>query len=88
MYTLTLTKAERQAFDWVGDRYAAGAIATVLTDCLELDDEWDQDGDIAFRIPEHKAWEIRNLADEEDCIWPCFPDFLAQKMNTFLLEIV
>lgn len=88
MYSLTLTKAEREAFDWIGDRYAAGAVATVLTDCLSPDDCWDQDGDVTFPIPEHKAWEIKNLAEEEQCSWPCFPPELSAKMNDFIAGIV
>ena len=31
MYDLTLTADERQAFDWVGDRYNSGKVADLLT---------------------------------------------------------
>jgi hypothetical protein len=34
--------------------------------------EWDDDGDITFRIPEHVAWEINELAEEEGYSWACF----------------
>ena len=30
MYNLTLTADERQAFDWVGDRYNSGKVADLL----------------------------------------------------------
>ena len=30
MYSLTLTADERQAFDWVGDRYNSGKVADLL----------------------------------------------------------
>ena len=34
MYSLTLTADERQAFDWVGDRYNSGKVADLLLDCI------------------------------------------------------
>jgi len=65
MYTLTLTADERRAFDWVGDRYNSGKVASLLRDCIPEDREWSDDGDITFTIPEHIAWEINELAEEE-----------------------
>ncbi len=88
MYYLTLTKEERKAFDWVGGRYAAGEIADLLVSCMGPDDEWTQEGDIAFSIPEHVAWDITELAHEEDYSWPCFAPALASKLNEFLGQIV
>jgi hypothetical protein len=82
MYTLTLTRTERRAFDWVGDRYLAGRVAVLLIGCIpDGQPEWDEDGDIIFTIPEHIAWEIRDLAEEEDYSWPCFSPDLATKLN-------
>lgn len=87
-YTLTLTKAERAAFDWVGDRYAAGAIATILARCCTGYKSWDDEGDVDFVVQEHMAWEIHTLAEEEECEWPCFAPSLASKMSEFLMRIV
>ena len=88
MYSLTLTADERRAFDWVGDRYNSGKVANLLTDCIPEDREWGDDGDITFAIPEHVAWEINGLAEEEDHTWACFAPELAAKLNEFCWAIV
>jgi hypothetical protein len=89
MYTLTLTKAERQAFDWVGDRYNAGRVADLLIGCIpEGQPEWNEDGDITFAIPERIAWEIRDLAEEEGSAWPCLAPDLASKLNDFCSGVI
>lgn len=88
MYNLTLTKDERDAFDWVGHRYAAGEVSSLLMDCMPPDTEWDQEGDITFAIPEVTAWSINELAREEDHVWPCFDGELTMKMNEFCGRIV
>lgn len=89
MYTLTLTRAERDAFDWVGGRYSTGFdVANVLVECLDNDDEWSQDSDITFKVSEVQAWEIREFAEQEDGAWPCFSKELAEKMQAFIDEIV
>jgi hypothetical protein len=89
MYTLTLTRDERRAFDWVGDRYNAGRVAELLIGCItEGQPEWDEDGDITFAIPEHVAWEIQDLAEEEDHSWPCFSAELANRLNALCWSIV
>ncbi len=89
MYTLTLTREERKAFDWVGYRYAAGTVMEILyTRCTDGYTEWWDEGDITFNVPEHSAWFIKQLAEEEDCQWPCFATELKNKMNTFINQIV
>ncbi len=88
MYTLTLTADERRAFDWVGDRYNSGKVARLLTDCIPEDREWSDDADITFTIPEHVAWEINELAEEEDHTWACFAPSLAGKLNDLCWSIV
>lgn len=88
MYELTLSKSERDDFDWVGHRYAAGQVADLLAGCLEDDQTWDDDGDIAFKVPENVAWEIVTLAHDEGYSWPCFASELANKMSDFCLTIV
>ena len=86
-YTLTLTAGERQVFDWIGNRYAAGLIADWLKGS-EFIGEWDGPDDITFTMPEYFAWEIRDLAEKEVYTWPCFSGPLANKMNTFIASIV
>jgi hypothetical protein len=88
MYQLTLTKGERDAFDWVGNRYAAREIARLLLGCMEEGVEWDNEGEIVFSVPEHVAWEINRLAEEEDYLWPCFAPELSSKLNAFCQAIV
>ncbi len=56
MYHLTLTKGERDAFDWVGNRYVAGEVARLLLDCMPEGVEWDDEGEIVFAVPEHVAF--------------------------------
>jgi hypothetical protein len=88
MYTLTLTADERRAFDWVGDRYNSGKVADLLMDCIPENREWDDDGDITFQIPEHVAWEIKGLAEEEGYSWACFAPALAANLNRLCWSIV
>jgi len=38
----------------------------LLLDCIPEDRAWSDDGEITFPIPEYVAWEIRDLAEEED----------------------
>lgn len=87
-YTLTLTTDERAAFDWVGMRYNAGDVANLLYELVPVDQEWDDSNDITFNIPEHVAWEIYQLAEEEDFLWPCFAPDLVDKLQDFLWGIV
>jgi len=88
MYSLTLTADERRAFDWVGDRYNSGKVADLLVDCFPEDREWGDDADITFHIPEHVAWQINELAEEEDYSWACFAPSLAAKLNDLCWGIV
>ncbi len=83
-----LTAEERRAFDWVGDRYNSGNVASLLLDCILEDRAWSDDGDITFPIPEHVAWEIRDLAEEEDFSWACFAPPLVSKLNDLCSSIV
>jgi hypothetical protein len=64
-----LTAAERWAFDWVADRYNSSKVAELLMDCIPDDREWGDDGDMTFSIPEHVAWQIDQLAEEEGYSW-------------------
>jgi hypothetical protein len=71
VYTLTLTADERRAFDWVCDRYNSGKVARLLLDCMPEDREWGDDNHITFTTPKPVAWEINDLAQEEDYSWAC-----------------
>jgi hypothetical protein len=89
LYTLTLTADERRAFDWVGDRHAAGAVADLLRDCIpEGQPEWEGDGEITFTLPEHVAWQVRDLAEQEGNACPCSAPDLAGKLNDLCWGIV
>jgi hypothetical protein len=88
MYDLTLTADERRAFDWVGDRYNAGNVADLLLHRVPEDREWSDDEDITFTIPEHVAWQINELAEEEGYTWACFAASLKDKLNDFCFGIV
>ena len=72
----------------MGDRYNSGNVADLLLECLPEDREWGDDGDISFELPEHTAWEINELAEEEDYSWACFVTALAGKLNDFCSGIV
>lgn len=98
-YTLTLTSGERQAIDWVGYRYSNGdKLYSVLRECITDEDEekydtddynaWSCREDITFVIPEHKAWEICEIRDEDDGLWPCFASELTEKMDAFCDSVV
>jgi hypothetical protein len=88
MYTLTLIADERRAFAWAGDRYNSREVADLLIDCIPKDREWDDQRDITFLIPEHVAWEINQLVEEEDYTWTCFASALVAKLNGFCWSIV
>src|SRR5262249_22616264 len=81
MYTLTLISDERRAFDWVGSRYNSGKGTDLLMDRMPDDREWSGDGDITFLIPEHVAWAINELAEEEGYSWACVAPALAAKLK-------
>jgi hypothetical protein len=77
-----------KAFDWVGDCYNSGKVSDLLSDCLPEDRAWADEGDITFTIPEHVAWQINELAEEEDHTWACFAPELVTKLNEFCWSIV
>jgi hypothetical protein len=59
-----------------------------LLDCISADRAGSDDGDITFPIPEHVAWEIRDLAEEEGYSWACFAPPLASKLNDLCWSVV
>lgn len=85
MYSLTLSKEERSAFDWVGNRYTNGdAMWNVLTDYLPEGVEWLDDGAITFELPLEAVQALKRLAQQENNLWPCFSNRLKYKMIAFV----
>lgn len=90
MYKLTLTAGERRAIDWIGDRYAHGLelYRLLWSNCeQEPDDQnWDADADITFHIPEHVAWDICSIVEEDNLA--CFDGDLVHKLLEFTTAVV
>lgn len=88
-YTLTLTHGERQAIDWIGERYSHGVELSLLlwSDSKVMDDhaEWDDDCDMVFTVPESVAWEIARIVEEG---LDCFSPTLVRKLREFADKIV
>lgn len=93
MYKLTLTYPERQAIIQVGGRYSHGWALYQLLQNEEvacecpagLDSElidWDYEGSITFDVPEHLAWEMKDLIEEDDCA------LLSLKLKGKLLDFI
>ena len=88
-YKLTLTSEERKAFDFVGNRYSNGTdMSNLLCQFLSDDLEWNSTKDITFDLPEHIAWQLLDLAKQDDESFPCFSESLTLKMLSFLEQIV
>ncbi len=89
-YSLTLTHHERQAIDWVGNRYWNGTQLWrwLWLDSLQCDNEieWIDESEITFYVREEVAWLIKAAAEEEG--WPCFGPGLVMKLNEFLSQII
>jgi hypothetical protein len=90
MYRLVLTKCERDAFDWVGNRYSNGddMRRNIEPFPVNAEDSWDSTGDVAFDLPEYAAWDIAILAKQDEGLFPCFAWKLAEKMRAFIDAIV
>lgn len=92
MYNLTLSAGERQALDWVGGRYPHGhdLYRLLWGACQPAGNEldWDSSHDIAFRIPEHVAWQIAAMSEECEHRWDCFAPALAAKLEELCGKIV
>jgi hypothetical protein len=89
-YKLTLTQAERAAFDWIGNRYSNGDEMRRIIEQYPVnpDDTWDSVGPVTFDLPEHAAWDIAFRAEQEDNLFPCFAPDLTRKMYALLDSIV
>jgi len=97
-YQLTLTADERKAIDWIGYRYGHGNAlykllwieceANPIGPSLDLYDGWCDICPIMFTIPEHVAWQIRQIGEECEFRWDCFSQELAAKLSYFCDSIV
>lgn len=91
MYTLTLTRDERKAIDWVGSRYDHGdKLYSVLSAAQWAPDDadWDSMGDITFTMPENVAWRVADIINADDGSLACFADELKAKLWDFAAKIV
>lgn len=95
MYTLTLTKSERDAIDWVGYRYGHGdELRAILENAMrkinpDYDcDKWEERIDTTFQIPEYLAWDICDIAEECEYRWDCFAPELAEKLTNFCMGVI
>jgi hypothetical protein len=84
IYKLTLTYDERMAIDWVGHRYSHGDDLAKLLD--DSNDEWTERKDIEFTVPEHIAWDIQAICEEDNLT--CFSDEFKLKLIRFCEGIV
>jgi hypothetical protein len=50
--------------------------------------QWDDNIDITFNIPEHTAWEINDIIQENDYALECFCDELRIKLIRFSEQII
>ncbi len=87
-YTLTLTRADRGAIDWVGHRYAHGDdLRDTLYACdVTTGEEWDGPEDWVFNVPEHVAWTISDIIDSDNLA--CFASSLREKLYAFQDRII
>jgi hypothetical protein len=87
-YKLILTHQERRAIDFVGYRYPNGDdfCKLLLEASWELDVDWSDPTDIIFEIPEHLAWEIRDLLVDDQLT--LFADELRVKIYDFCFAVV
>lgn len=91
MYELTLTSEEREAIDWIGNRYAHGdELYAILTSVPHTPTRWGWGSKetLTFNIPEHLAWGIQDAGEECEYRWDCFAPELVGKLDAFCDQIV
>lgn len=90
MYQLTLNHGERKAIDWIGDRYAHGNDLYYRlwhdSEASPNDADWDSPADITFVVPEHVAWQIKDIVEQDNLA--CFAPELCRKLCEFCDKIV
>lgn len=92
MYTLTLTREDRKAIDWVGYRNWNGTdlyrLLWASCDATPNDIDWDGDGDITFTISDRVMWDIRENWEFEGRIISHFDDILKGKVISIIKAYV
>jgi hypothetical protein len=83
--SLTLTKSERQAIDWIGYRYAHGDdLQRLLWNYCQQSDgaeiEWDSVDDITFTIENDRKREFIRMVFADNC--SCFSPELKLKLKS------
>ena len=68
-YRLTLSLSDRRAIDFVGGRYSCGDELWALLHesgvvCF-ADNEWNEEGDFIYNLPEWAAWNLCDLMRED-----------------------
>lgn len=89
-YILTLTKAERDAIDFVGDRYVHGFQLRELLwqGCLSRwpdGCEWYHHGEVTFTLPEHVAWQVCEMVEQG---LDLFSEDFCSKLHNFCEKVV
>ena len=88
MYKLTLTLQEIVFLEWAKGRYFVGDILPLISEyCLE-----QNDGSTVYSIPEHIAWEVKGLIEEDtedlEGIVPCASKELSDKLILWAMDVV
>lgn len=89
MYTLTLTREDRKAIDWIGNRYAHGNHLFLLLASLDWGEtDWSDLDNMTFEVDEPTAWRIAEIREECEGRWDCFGPELVEKLEEFCGRIV
>lgn len=89
VYTLTLTKDERGAITWIGNRYRHGdELFDLLLDQIPADQEWSSPDDITFPLTEAQGQQIKLIGGDSGMLWDCFSSELVQKLNKFCDSVI
>lgn len=84
-YSLTLTRPDRRAIDWIGDRFASGndLYHALWAPCEQIpsDADWDDRRNIVFILTAKDAHRVTEIRDECEGGWPCFASELAEKLD-------
>lgn len=92
MYKLILTRSERDAIDWIGNRYPHGddlfRLLWVECDCRRVDNNelaeaWDERGEFEFSMTKDIWQRIRDIRAQDAGDWTCFAPALKDKLNQF-----
>lgn len=90
-YSIRISTSDIAAMVWIGTRYAHGTdLLDILFDKVqhdELEDYTCGEDSIEIWLPEHKAWMIHEIVDEDPSL-SCFGPELHAKLLEFCNKIV